>query len=92
MVDLLQEARGIGPSLASRSEQIEANRTLPDDVVADLKAAFCWRLQGLDITLGQAFFHLPLSPGDTLGTHWGHILHALGRNVQRLWQTVRDSK
>ena len=42
---------------------------------ADFKAAFSRRLQGLDITLGQAFFHLPLSPGDTLGTHWGHILH-----------------
>ena len=37
--DLLPAARALGPSLAERSERIEATRTLPDDVVADLRNA-----------------------------------------------------
>ena len=44
MSDLLQRARALGPSLADRSERIEANRTLPDDVVADLADAELFRL------------------------------------------------
>ena len=44
MSDLLQRARALGPSLADRSERIEANRTLPDDVVADLTNAGLFRL------------------------------------------------
>ena len=44
MADLLQSARDLGPSLADRSELIEATRTLPDDVVHDLRAAGLFRL------------------------------------------------
>ena len=44
MSDLLQRARALGPSLADRSERIEANRTLPADVVADLADAELFRL------------------------------------------------
>ncbi len=43
MVDVLTAARDLGPSLADRSEQIEAARTLPDDVVHDLRAAGLFR-------------------------------------------------
>ena len=39
MTDLLADARSLGPSLAERSEVIEAARDLPDDVVADLRDA-----------------------------------------------------
>jgi len=42
--DLLPAARALGPSLAERSERIEATRTLPDDVVADLRDAGLFRL------------------------------------------------
>ena len=41
---LVENARGLGPSLASRAEAIEAARTLPDDVVADLRNADLFRL------------------------------------------------
>ena len=44
MADLLQRARDLGPTLAERSERIEAHRTLPDDVVADLTDAGLFRL------------------------------------------------
>jgi alkylation response protein AidB-like acyl-CoA dehydrogenase len=44
MADLLQQARDLGPTLAERSERIEAHRTLPDDVVADLTDAGLFRL------------------------------------------------
>ena len=44
MVDLLQKARELGPSLADRSEQIETARTLPDDVVTDLTNAGLFRM------------------------------------------------
>ena len=44
MSDLLQRARALGPSLADRSERIEANRTLPADVVADLADDELFRL------------------------------------------------
>ena len=44
MADLLQSARDLGSSLADRSELIEATRTLPDDVVHDLRAAGLFRL------------------------------------------------
>jgi len=37
-------ARTLGPGLAARSAAIEANRTLPADVVADLQAADLFRL------------------------------------------------
>lgn len=42
--DLLRNAQALGPSLAARSESIEANRTLPEDVVADLRDAGLFRL------------------------------------------------
>jgi alkylation response protein AidB-like acyl-CoA dehydrogenase len=44
MTDLLADARSLGPSLAERSEAIEAARDLPDDVVADLRDADLFRL------------------------------------------------
>ncbi len=44
MTDLLTAARSLGPTLAERSEAIEAARTLPDDVVADLRGAGLFRL------------------------------------------------
>ncbi|MCS5679954.1 MAG: hypothetical protein NZ603_08660 [Acidimicrobiales bacterium] len=44
MADLLADARSLGPSLAERSEVIEAARDLPDDVVADLRDADLFRL------------------------------------------------
>ena len=40
----LAAARDLGPSLAERSPAIEAQRTLPDDVVADLRDAGLFRL------------------------------------------------
>ena len=33
--DLLPAARALGPSLAERAERAEAERTLPEDVVAE---------------------------------------------------------
>lgn len=42
--DLLGAARRLGPSIAARSATIEANRTLPDDVVADLREADLFRM------------------------------------------------
>ena len=42
--DLIPAARSLGPSLAERSERIEATRTLPEDVVADLRASGLFRL------------------------------------------------
>ena len=44
MTDLLANARDLGPSIAARAEAIEAARTLPDDVVADLRGAGLLRL------------------------------------------------
>ena len=43
MADLVQMARELGPSIAERSERIEATRTLPDDVVDDLRSAGLFR-------------------------------------------------
>ena len=43
MTDLVQEARELGPSIAERSERIEADRTLPGDVVDDLRSAGLFR-------------------------------------------------
>lgn len=43
-IDLLKAAQALGPSLAERSERIEAARTLPDDVVDDLRDAALFRL------------------------------------------------
>jgi len=42
--DLLPAAQALGPSLAERAERSEAERTLPDDVVADLRNAGLFRL------------------------------------------------
>ena len=42
--DLIPAARSLGPSLAERSDRIEATRTLPEDVVADLRASGLFRL------------------------------------------------
>ena len=42
--DLLPAARALGPSLAERGDRIEAERTLPDDVVADLRDVGLFRL------------------------------------------------
>ena len=42
--DLLPAARALGPSLAERAERAETERTLPDDVVADLRDAGLFRL------------------------------------------------
>ena len=44
MVDLLQRARGRGPSRASRAGPIGDNRTLPGDVGADLTDAGLFRM------------------------------------------------
>ena len=43
-IDLVERARKLGPSLAERAERIEESRTLPDDVVADLREADLFRL------------------------------------------------
>ena len=43
MADLVHVARELGPSIAERSERIEATRTLPDDVVHDLCSAGLFR-------------------------------------------------
>ena len=42
--DLLPAARALVPSLAERAERAETERTLPDDVVADLRDAGLFRL------------------------------------------------
>ena len=61
MSDLLQRARALGPSLADRSERIEANRTLPDDVVADLTSGVAGLLDraGVRTMTGTAVFNRP---------------------------------
>src|SRR5690349_19116201 len=41
---LLESARGLQEELSARSDEIEANRTLPEDVVASLKAAGAFSL------------------------------------------------
>lgn len=43
-IDVLANARSLGPSLAERSEEIEAHRRLPQDVVSDLQSAGLFRL------------------------------------------------
>ena len=43
-IDPVEQARKLGPSLAERAERIEETRTLPDDVVADLREADLFRL------------------------------------------------
>ena len=42
--DLVGQARALGKSLAERAERIEAARTLPEDVIADLRDAGLFRL------------------------------------------------
>ena len=43
-IDVLANARSLGPSLAERSEEIETHRRLPKDVVSDLQKASLFRL------------------------------------------------
>ena len=58
---LVEKARSLGPSLVDRADRIEATRTLPDDVVADLRNAGLFRLfvpeslggPELDVTTGM---------------------------------------
>ena len=42
--DILANVHALGPAIAARSEEIEALRRLPDDLVADLKAAGVFRM------------------------------------------------
>jgi len=43
-IDVLSNARSVGPSLSERSEIIETQRRLPEDVVSDLRSAGLFRL------------------------------------------------
>ena len=43
-IDVLANARSLGPSLSDRAEAIETQRRLPKDVVSDLQNAGLFRL------------------------------------------------
>ena len=43
-IDVLANARSLGPSLSDRAEAIETQRRLPKDVVSDLQDAGLFRL------------------------------------------------
>ena len=43
-IDVLANARSLGPSLGERSGEIEAHGRLPEDVVSDLQEASLFRL------------------------------------------------
>ena len=50
---ILANARAIAPAIAARSEEIEALRHLPEDLVADLRAAGFFRLCRSGCIVGQ---------------------------------------